>query len=213
MCLNNRPLTRLHAMTFCVRHMPDISRSGTTRHLRGLRDCCGLGRGNGASVLRIVPYAAFHFSAYERYRSLLARGLYGDEAAHHHIPPVLDLLAGSAAGGTAVLMTYPLDLVRTRLAYGAERTPQRSASGAKTLSHDTDDPLTRAAAKERKKCTRSIRVGSESLTPALVLCLVTDLRAGLMPATTILFLACRHVVSKSNWGHGPRSMNATHVLR
>ncbi len=25
-------------------------------------------RGNGASVLRIVPYAALHFTAYERYR-------------------------------------------------------------------------------------------------------------------------------------------------
>ena len=28
-------------------------------------------RGNGASVLRIVPYAALHFTAYERYRSAL----------------------------------------------------------------------------------------------------------------------------------------------
>lgn len=30
---------------------------------------------------------------------------------------MVDLLAGSAAGATAVLLTYPLDLVRTRLAY------------------------------------------------------------------------------------------------
>ncbi len=28
-------------------------------------------RGNGASVLRIVPYAALHFAAYERYRRAL----------------------------------------------------------------------------------------------------------------------------------------------
>ncbi|KAG8376109.1 hypothetical protein BUALT_Bualt09G0029200 [Buddleja alternifolia] len=33
--------------------------------------------------------------------------------------PVLDLVAGSFAGGTAVLFTYPLDLVRTKLAYQA----------------------------------------------------------------------------------------------
>ena len=72
-------------------------------------------------MLRIVPYAAFNFGAYEQYRSLLARYVYGSEAETHHIPPILDLLAGSAAGGTAVLMTYPLDLVRTRLAYGTER--------------------------------------------------------------------------------------------
>lgn len=31
--------------------------------------------------------------------------------------PGLDLVAGSFAGGTAVLFTYPLDLVRTKLAY------------------------------------------------------------------------------------------------
>ena len=31
--------------------------------------------------------------------------------------PVVDLVAGSAAGGTAVLCTYPLDLARTKLAY------------------------------------------------------------------------------------------------
>lgn len=31
--------------------------------------------------------------------------------------PVLDLVAGSLSGGTAVLFTYPLDLVRTKLAY------------------------------------------------------------------------------------------------
>lgn len=31
--------------------------------------------------------------------------------------PVLDLVAGSIAGGTAVVFTYPLDLVRTKLAY------------------------------------------------------------------------------------------------
>ena len=31
--------------------------------------------------------------------------------------PTLDLVAGSFSGGTAVLLTYPLDLIRTKLAY------------------------------------------------------------------------------------------------
>ena len=69
-------------------------------------------RGNGASVIQIIPYAALHFMTYEHYRcwilnncSALGKG------------PLIDLLAGSAAGGTAVLCTYPLDLARNKLAY------------------------------------------------------------------------------------------------
>jgi solute carrier family 25 protein 16 len=67
-----------------------------------------------------VPYAAVHFSAYEWYRQALVdrvvlrggSGRSGSAAAP--VSPVWDLLAGSAAGGTAVLATYPLDLVRAR---------------------------------------------------------------------------------------------------
>ena len=71
-----------------------------------------LNRGNGASVIRIVPYAALHYMTYEQYRSWLL-GNYPILGSGSHI----DLLAGSASGGTAVLCTYPLDLARTRLAY------------------------------------------------------------------------------------------------
>jgi len=123
-------------------------------------------RGNTASVLRIVPYAAIHFSAYEWYRRLLVQhalpswdarrpgartgGSGGnaepicaaprsssDSISSSSSPPisdpapaarpdpspvvhpVWDLLAGSAAGASAVILTYPLDLVRTRLAWSS----------------------------------------------------------------------------------------------
>ena len=69
-------------------------------------------RGNGASVARIVPYAALHYMAYEEYRRWIILGFPNVEQG-----PVLDLVAGSIAGGTAVVSTYPLDLVRTKLAY------------------------------------------------------------------------------------------------
>ena len=76
-------------------------------------------RGNGASVARIVPYAAIHFTCYERFRAALTAARSG--AAPSQRPPVvLDLLAGSASGAVAVGATYPLDLVRTRLAWNAE---------------------------------------------------------------------------------------------
>lgn len=69
-------------------------------------------RGNGASVARIVPYAALHYMAYEQYRRWII-----ETFPDVWRGPGLDLVAGSFAGGTAVLFTYPLDLVRTKLAY------------------------------------------------------------------------------------------------
>nr|GLL37972.1 graves disease carrier protein [Ipomoea trifida] len=82
----------------------------------------GFYKGNGASVLRIVPYAALHFMTYERYRSWIL-----DNYSPLGTGPIVDLLAGSVAGGTAVLCTYPLDLARTKLAYQVvDRTPESS---------------------------------------------------------------------------------------
>ncbi|KAI5064900.1 hypothetical protein GOP47_0019595 [Adiantum capillus-veneris] len=72
----------------------------------------GFYRGNGASVIRVVPYAALHFMTYEQYRRAILNH-YPWEAPGADV----DFLAGSLAGGTAVLCTYPLDLARTRLAY------------------------------------------------------------------------------------------------
>ncbi|KAL3519749.1 hypothetical protein ACH5RR_017898 [Cinchona calisaya] len=72
----------------------------------------GFYKGNGASVLRIVPYAALHFMTYEQYQCWIL-----DNYSAFGTGPIVDLLAGSAAGGTAVLCTYPLDLARTKLSY------------------------------------------------------------------------------------------------
>lgn len=72
----------------------------------------GLYKGNGASAVRIVPYAALHFMTYERYKSWILNNCPALGSG-----PFIDLLAGSAAGGTSVLCTYPLDLARTKLAY------------------------------------------------------------------------------------------------
>ena len=69
-------------------------------------------KGNGASVLRIVPYNAVSFLAYEQYKDWILNG-----CPTIGTGPVVDLFAGSLAGGTAVMCTYPLDLARTRLAF------------------------------------------------------------------------------------------------
>lgn len=49
---------------------------------------------------------------YEQYRGWIL-----DNYSFMGSGPVVDLLAGSASGGTAVVCTYPLDLARAKLAY------------------------------------------------------------------------------------------------
>ncbi|XP_065850533.1 mitochondrial carrier protein CoAc1 [Euphorbia lathyris] len=85
----------------------------------------GFYKGNGASVIRIVPYAAIHFMAYEQYRCWILNNCPALGSG-----PVIDLLAGSVAGGTAVLCTYPLDLARTKLAYQVSNTSVMISQGS-----------------------------------------------------------------------------------
>ncbi|GCC38349.1 hypothetical protein chiPu_0016863 [Chiloscyllium punctatum] len=70
----------------------------------------GLYKGNGAMMVRIFPYGAIQFTAFDRYRKLLIAKL--GISGHIH-----RLMAGSMAGMTAVICTYPLDMIRARLAF------------------------------------------------------------------------------------------------
>ncbi|RZC81900.1 hypothetical protein C5167_044464 [Papaver somniferum] len=93
----------------------------------------GFYKGNGASVIRIVPYAALHFMTYEQYRCWIL-----NNCPAMGTGPVVDLLAGSAAGGTAVLFTYPLDLARTKLAYQVTSPKESIGHGLRSIHSQTD---------------------------------------------------------------------------
>uniref|UniRef100_A0ABM5ELK2 Mitochondrial coenzyme A transporter SLC25A42 isoform X2 n=1 Tax=Pogona vitticeps TaxID=103695 RepID=A0ABM5ELK2_9SAUR len=72
-----------------------------------------LWRGNSATMVRVIPYAAIQFCAHEEYKQLLGT-YYGYQG--RALTPLPRFIAGSLAGTTAAMMTYPLDLVRARMA-------------------------------------------------------------------------------------------------
>ncbi|KAF4164680.1 hypothetical protein CNMCM6936_008888 [Aspergillus lentulus] len=69
----------------------------------------GFMRGNGTNCIRIIPYSAVQFGSYNFYKK------FAEPFPDAELSPIRRLLCGGAAGITSVTITYPLDIVRTRL--------------------------------------------------------------------------------------------------
>ncbi|XP_010558378.1 PREDICTED: thylakoid ADP,ATP carrier protein, chloroplastic [Tarenaya hassleriana] len=69
----------------------------------------GYWKGNMPQVIRIIPYSAVQLFAYETYKRLF-RGKDGE------LSVIGRLAAGACAGMTSTFITYPLDVLRLRLA-------------------------------------------------------------------------------------------------
>jgi len=69
-----------------------------------------LWRGNGTNCIRIMPYASLQFWSYDYYKGIIMRNTTGSFGLFERFQ------AGAMAGITAASMTYPLDLIRIRLA-------------------------------------------------------------------------------------------------
>ncbi|XP_012247948.1 mitochondrial coenzyme A transporter SLC25A42 [Bombus impatiens] len=95
--ISNQPFSAKAAVRFLV----------NTLKTEGL---LSLWRGNSATMVRIVPYSAVQFTAHEQWKRIL--GINGSEREK----PGLNFLAGSLAGITSQGITYPLDLMRARMA-------------------------------------------------------------------------------------------------
>ncbi|KAF3483321.1 mitochondrial carrier protein [Arthroderma uncinatum] len=91
-------------------------------HDEGIR---GLFKGHSATLLRIFPYAAIKFIAYEQIRAVII-------PSKDHETPFRRLISGSLAGITSVFFTYPLELIRVRLAF---ETKQGSRSSLRNIFH------------------------------------------------------------------------------
>ncbi|KAH7319912.1 mitochondrial carrier domain-containing protein [Stachybotrys elegans] len=70
----------------------------------------GLFRGHSATLLRIFPYAGIKFLAYEQIRAIVIPNRDAET-------PLRRLVSGSLAGVTSVFFTYPLEVIRVRMAF------------------------------------------------------------------------------------------------
>ncbi|KAF2813261.1 ADP,ATP carrier protein [Mytilinidion resinicola] len=70
----------------------------------------GLFKGHSATLLRIFPYAGIKFLAYEQIRARFIKD-------HTQETSVRRFLSGASAGCVSVFFTYPLEVIRVRLAF------------------------------------------------------------------------------------------------
>uniref|UniRef100_A0A6B2LDC8 ADP/ATP translocase n=1 Tax=Arcella intermedia TaxID=1963864 RepID=A0A6B2LDC8_9EUKA len=74
----------------------------------------GFWRGNTANLLRVIPNSAIKFSTFDLYKQAL-KELFQDDQAYL----LRTICAAAMSGASEVLVTYPLDLIRTRMAVHA----------------------------------------------------------------------------------------------
>lgn len=92
----------------------------------------GLFQGHSATLLRIFPYAAIKFMSYEQYKAILMPTK-ADET------PLRRLMSGSLAGITTVFFTYPLELIRVRLAFQVRS--HQNFGISHTIRHIWNEPV------------------------------------------------------------------------
>lgn len=78
-------------------------------------------RGHSATLMRIFPYAAIKYMAYDKLHFALMPTRQQETAARL-------FLAGSSSGVLSVFLTYPLELIRVRLAFETKR--EKAARGS-----------------------------------------------------------------------------------
>ena len=84
----------------------------------GLR---GLFRGHSATLLRVFPYAGIKFLAYEQIRAVMIP----DKS---YETSVRRFLSGSLAGISSVFFTYPLEVIRVRMAFDTKQNARPNLS-------------------------------------------------------------------------------------
>jgi len=99
-----------------------------------------LWRGNSAAIARDVPYASIVFASYAMYEDKLLIAAGHPLGASGGGTLWSRLAAGSAAGATATFLTYPLDLMRARLAADSRSLHQGCALNRKAVASPNTVP-------------------------------------------------------------------------
>lgn len=102
------PLERVKIL-FQVHNMP-VSIMGSLRMIVEKEGYLALFNGNMAVCVRVFPYSAIQYVSYDYFK----HRIYPKD--HSDVTAIERMTAGACAGVTAVCCTYPLDLVRVRLA-------------------------------------------------------------------------------------------------
>lgn len=105
------------------------------RDIRQNEGARGLFRGHSATLLRIFPYAGIKFLAYEQIRAVII-------PTKDKETPLRRLLSGSIAGTISVIFTYPLEVIRVRLAFETKSHKRASLSDiCRTIYHEQPPPI------------------------------------------------------------------------
>ncbi|KAG2224911.1 hypothetical protein INT45_010860 [Circinella minor] len=150
----------------------------------------GLFQGHSVTLLRIFPYAAIKFVAYEQYRAILMPTRKDENGSRQFI-------AGSLAGVTSVLFTYPLDLLRVRMAYEVKQVGKSRPGLISTCSQIYNEP----AAGQRRGLSFKIMNFYRGFMPTV---------AGMIPYAGLSFYThhiatefCRYSPLVTHWTRAP----------
>ncbi|KAI1850066.1 hypothetical protein JX265_003440 [Neoarthrinium moseri] len=109
------------------------------RDIYGQNGVVGLFRGHSATLLKIYPYAAIKFVAYEQYRAFII-------GSRHQETWFRRFSAGALAGVTSVFFTYPLEVIRVRLAFETKHRSSSLADICRKIYHEQPIPKPQPAA-------------------------------------------------------------------
>jgi solute carrier family 25 (mitochondrial carrier protein), member 16 len=122
----------------------------------------GLFRGHSATLLRIFPYGGIKFLAYEQVRAIVI-------PSKEYETPFRRFMAGSLAGCMSVFATYPLEVIRVRLAWETKSTRRMTFRDIcrKIYNERPPQATTRAATLQEANVPRAAAVTVEATSAAV----------------------------------------------